>query len=371
MQEQESRDKVIIRTSLIGIGANLLLAALKAVIGLLTHSIAITLDAVNNASDVLSSVVTIIGTKLAGKKPDKKHPLGYGRIEYLTAMVVAAIVLYAGITAGVESVKKLFAPEETAYSWLSFGIIAAAVAVKIVLGLYTSKVGAKYNSAALTASGSDASFDAVLSASTLACGLLAKFTGISLEAVVGLLISIVIVKAGFEMLLETTDEMLGKRPDPELIRSIRQTICREEAVHGAYDLILHSYGPDSFVGSVHVEVADTMTAEEIDQMQRRLVDLVYQEHGIYLTGIGIYAMNTTNDAARELRSALTRMVMAEDGMLQMHGFHLDEAEKTISFDVVIDYAREDREEIYEKICREVRAAYPAYTFRIAMDIDYL
>ena len=159
------RNKVIIRTSIIGIIANIFLAAFKAAVGLAANSIAVVLDAVNNLSDALSSIVTIIGTRLANKLPDRKHPLGHGRIEYLSAMLVSALVLYAGITALIESVKKIITPEEADYSMVSLIVIASAVIVKILLGRYVKAQGEKVNSGSLIASGSDATFDAILSAS--------------------------------------------------------------------------------------------------------------------------------------------------------------------------------------------------------------
>ena len=152
------REKTIVRTSIIGILTNVLLAAFKAAVGIISNSIAVTLDAVNNLSDALSSVVTIIGAKLGAKAPDKKHPLGYGRIEYLSSMIVAAIVLYAGITSLVESVKKIIHPEAADYGTISLIIIAVAIVVKLVLGRYVKKQGEKVNSGALVASGKDASF---------------------------------------------------------------------------------------------------------------------------------------------------------------------------------------------------------------------
>ena len=170
VQTTENRDRVIVRTSVIGILANLFLAAFKAAVGLLSHSIAVVLDAVNNLSDALSSVITIIGTKLAGKKPDKKHPLGYGRIEYLSALIVSAFVLYAGITALVESVKKIIHPEAADYSAAGLVIVASAVIVKLLLGRYVKATGEKVNSGALIASGSDAVSDAALSLSVFISG---------------------------------------------------------------------------------------------------------------------------------------------------------------------------------------------------------
>lgn len=374
-QQQEttpaSREKTIIRTSIIGIFANLFLAAFKAAVGLLSHSIAIVLDAVNNLSDALSSVITIVGTKLAGKRPDKKHPLGYGRIEYLSAMVVAAIVLYAGITAGVESVRKLFEPETPDYSIVTLIVVGAAVVVKLVLGRYVKSVGERVHSSALIASGSDASFDAVLSVATLACAILYLLVGVQLEAVVGIVISLVIIKAGVEMLAETLDDILGKRMEPEFLSEIRKTIHEDPDVQGVFDLILHSYGPDRIIGSVHVEVPDTLDAESIDQMERRIADQVFLKHGVLLTGIGIYAYNTKNDTVKEMRTAVTRIVMEHGNVLQMHGFYADTVKKTAAFDIIIDYGYEDRDDLYAHITQDIREAYPDWTFRITMDIDVL
>lgn len=370
-QSDTNRDRVIIRTSMLGIGANLLLAAFKAAVGLLANSIAVVLDAVNNLSDALSSVITIIGTKLAGKKPDKKHPLGYGRIEYLSAMIVAAIVLYAGITSGVESFQKLLHPEEPDYSAVTLVVIGAAVLVKLLLGRFVKRTGERVHSGALTASGSDALFDAILSASVFLCAVIFMTTGCNLEAIVGLIISGFIVKSGIEMLMETLDELLGRRVEGDYLKEIRKTICSAPEVHGAFDLILHSYGPERYIGSVHIEVDDTLTAEEIDLLERRIADDVYQKHGVMLTGIGIYARNTRSDEVKRLRADITRIVMEHDGVLQMHGFYADEQKKVCRFDMILDYAIADRQAIYDHILNEIRGLYPEYQVRIAMDIDVL
>ena len=366
---QQNRDKVIVRTSIVGIIANVFLAAFKAAVGLLSNSIAVVLDAVNNLSDALSSVITIVGTRLAGKKPDKKHPLGYGRIEYLSAMIVAAIVLYAGITSAVESVKKIISPETPDYSTVSLIIIAAAVAVKILLGRYVKATGEKVNSGALVASGSDAMFDAILSASVLASAVVYLLWHVSLEAWVGVVIAVFIIKSGVEMLMDTLDEILGKRVDREYLTEIRRTICEDEAVHGAYDLILHSYGPERYVGSVHVEVPDTMTAEEIDLMERRIAENVFRKHGVAMTGIGIYSMNTQDDEIKALRSGVTRIAMSHEGVLQVHGFYADAEKKTMNLDVILDFALDDRAAVFAEIKNEIQQAYPDWTLCMTMDID--
>ena len=366
---QDKRDQVIVRTSVIGIIANVFLAAFKAAVGLISNSIAVTLDAVNNLSDALSSVITIVGTKLASKKPDKKHPLGYGRIEYLSAMIVAAIVLYAGITSLVESVKKIIHPEPADYSPVSLIFIASAVVVKLLLGRYVKAQGEKVNSGSLIASGSDALFDAILSASVLLSAIVFLLTGVSLEAYVGVVISIIIIKSGIEMLKDTLDDILGKRVEREFLQEIRKTINEDEAVSGVYDLILHAYGPEKYYGSVHVEVPDTMTADEIDSMDRRIAQNVYMKHGVAMTGISIYSVNTTDDAVKEMRSKVTRMVMSHDGVLQVHGFYVNMEKKTLNLDVILDFDLEDRAGTFKAICDEIQAAYPDYHLQMTMDID--
>lgn len=363
------RERIIVRTSIIGIVANVLLVAFKAAVGLAANSIAIVLDAVNNLTDALSSVITILGTKLAGKAPDRDHPLGHGRYEYLSAMVIVAIVLYAGITSMVESVRKIIEPEVADYSLVTLIIVVAAVIVKIVLGRYVSAKGKQVDSGSLIASGKDALFDAAISASVLAAALIYMATGISLEAYVGVVISVVIIKAGIDMLRETLDDILGHRPDAELAVGIKRTICEDPDVFGAYDLLLDSYGPDLTVGAVHVEVADTMSASDIDAMTRRLQAAVYERHHIALATVGIYSRNTTDDEIVEMRSAITRLVMSHEGVLQMHGFYVDPERKSASFDVIIDFDVANRDELYAHIVDEVSGMYPDYHFAIALDLD--
>lgn len=363
-----NRDAVIIRTSRIGIMTNVFLAAFKAVVGLASRSIAVTLDAVNNLSDALSSIITIIGTKLAGKEPDKKHPLGHGRIEYLSAMVVSGIVLYAGITSAVESVKKIIHPEVPDYSTISLFIIAVAVGVKIVLGRYVKGQGEKVNSGSLVASGSDAMFDAVLSASVLASAILQKMTGISLEAWVGVVISAFIIKAGIEMMRETLDQILGVRADSEMTVRIKEILTEEPDVRGAYDLFLHNYGPDRNLASVHLELPDTMTVEEMDRLTRKLEGKVYRETGVILTAIGVYSYNTGNDEAARIQNDVRSRVMAHDWAIQLHGFYLDMAEKTMRMDVVMSFDITQKEGL-RILQEELSKVYPEYTITIVPDVD--
>ena len=362
------RERTIIKTSVVGIATNVLLAAFKAVVGLLSRSIAVTLDAVNNLSDALSSVITIIGAKLGARQPDHKHPLGHGRVEYISSLLVAAIVLYAGITSLVESVKKIIHPEAADYSTVSLLIIAVAIAVKLVLGRYVKAQGEKVNSGALIASGSDASFDAILSASVLASAIIFLVWHISLEAYVGVVIAAFIIKAGIGMTTETLDDILGHREDAETSLKIKRLLTEEPEVRGAYDLILYNYGPNKDYGSVHLELPDTMTVDQVDVLTRRVETKVYRETGVILTGVGVYSYNTTDEQAAQIRNAVQETVLSHDWALQMHGFYVDTEKKTMRFDVVLSFDV-DRKEALETLQREVRALYPDYNAMIVPDVD--
>ena len=367
-QAVKSRDQIIIRTSIIGIAANIFLAAFKAVIGLLSHSIAVTLDAVNNLSDALSSLITIIGAGLANRKPDKKHPLGHGRTEYLSAITVSAIVLYAGINSAVESVRKIISPETPDYSNISLIIIAAAVIVKIILGRYFTLKGKEAGSGALEASGADASFDAVLSLSVLACAVLFRMTGISLEAFVGAVISVFIIKSGIEMMLETLDDIIGKRADPDKVREIKRLIKEEPEVRGVYDLFINNYGPGRDYASLHIEVPDVMTVEEVDTITRRVQQKVYKGTGVIITGVGVYSYNTKDQEAAKIRNTVMETVLQHEWALQVHAFNADTKKKKMRFDVVLSFDIDPRQG-YEVIMKEIRRLYPDYAITITSDID--
>ena len=366
----QTREKIIIKTSLIGIIANVFLAAFKAVVGLMSISIAIVLDAVNNISDAGSSLITIVGTKLAGKEPDKKHPFGYGRIEYLSAMIISVIVLYAGITSFVESVKQIIHPETPDYSAVSLIIVAVAVVVKILLGRYVKGVGEKVHSDSLINSGEDATLDAVISASTLVAAGIFLIFHVSLEAWLGAIISLVIIKSGVEMLRDTVSQILGERNDTELARSIYATVMSFPNVQGAYDLVLNNYGPDTWNGSIHIEVPDTYSASQLDQLIREITMKVLSDHHVLLTAIGVYSVNTQDEEVIRTREQVRKIVFAHEHVLQMHGFYLLKEQKAMRFDIVISFDAKDRREVYANVIADVRKAFPDYELQVAMDTDF-
>ncbi len=364
------RETAIVRTSAIGIAANVALAVFKAVVGILSNSIAVTLDAVNNLSDAISSIITIVGTKLSNKKADREHPFGHGRIEYITTTVIAAIIMYAGISSLIKSIQDVMDPATPDYSLLSLIIIAVAVVVKIVLGHYVRSVGNRVNSDTLIASGSDALFDAALSTSVLAAALIFIFTGINIEAYVGIVISAFIIKASIELLQGSIKEIIGMRPDAALSALIYDIVKEDPDAEGVYDLIIHNYGPDKFVGSFHTEVLDTTTAIEIDTMIRRLSTEIYKQTSgkIIIAAIGIYARNTTDNRIVKMRTEVTEMALAHEGVLQVHGFIADIENQFMAFDTVIEFGY-DGKQIVHDIIHEVEAAYPDMNVSVLLDRD--
>ena len=363
------RNKTIIKTSIQGIIVNVILVIFKAVVGVIVNSIAIILDAVNNLSDAISSIITIIGTKLAGKKPDKEHPYGHGRIEYFASLIIAIIVLAAGVTSGKESIEKIIHPVKADYTIASLIIIIVAVIVKFFLGRHVKNVGEKIDSQSLIASGTDAFMDAVLSFSTLVAAIISLIWGISLEGYLGFVISVIIVKSSFEIMKETLNSIIGAREDSELTQKLREKVNAFEEVQGVYDITLHNYGPSQIMGSLHIQVDDNMTAKEIHKLTRKIQMQIYEELGTVLT-IGIYASNNSDEKYVIIKNDLAKIISEHKEILQMHGFYVDEENKTISFDLIIDFKAESKENLKDEVVRQIKEKYPEYNYYVILDTDF-
>ena len=364
-----NREKVIVRTSIIGILGNIGLVAVKAFVGFVAGSISIILDAVNNLSDALSSVITIVGTKIANKKPDAKHPYGHGRVEYVTSLIIAVIVLAAGGSAIYESINSLIKGDKAEYTNLSLIIIAVAIAVKVALGLYFKAMGKKTNSDALKASGTDALFDSLLSLSTLVAAIIAMFAGVNIEGYLGILIGLFIIKSGVEILLNALSSIVGKRTEKEVALGIKSLVCSFPEVIGAYDLILHDYGPTKTIGSIHIEVRDDLTAKEIHPLTRKISTAVYQKYGTILT-VGIYATNSSVPEVKAIREDTYKLVKEYASIKQIHGFYVDIETKTVSFDIIIDYKEESVEEIKSSLVSKLSELHPGYQYYVIIDNDF-
>ena len=366
----KERLKLIMRTSVVGIGVNVFLALFKVIVGTLSNSIAIVLDGVNNFADAGSSLITIIGTALAGKPADKKHPFGYGRVEYLSATVISLIVLYAGVTSFVESVKKIFHPDIPNYSLPSMVIIAVAVIIKIILGRYVKAKGNEYNSDSLVNSGEDATLDSVISAATLLAALIYTFTKFSVESYLGAIISVVIIKSGIEMLRDTISKILGEGFSYELAVNIKRTVTSFPDVHGAYDLVLNNYGPDNYNGSIHIEIPDSYTADKIDTLTRKIQAKILEDYNVLLTAISVYSYNDSNEEVSVIRKKIIKAVKDTQYALQMHGLYIDKENMIIRFDVVISFDAPDRKEIFLSVIKKIKDEFPDYKIIGAIDLDY-
>ena len=359
------RQKKIVRVSIQGIIMNLFLVIFKGLVGLLANSIAIVLDALNNLSDMFSATVTIIGTKLSNKAPDREHPYGHGRIEYITAILIAVIIFLAGLSSLKESIVKIIEPVRANYAWYTIVVVILAIFIKFFFAGHCKKVGKEINSQSLIATGLDAYSDAAIAFSTLIGALISIHYGISIEGYLGILISFMIIKSAYEVIKETFNTMIGERPDSELTRKIKETINRYEEVQGVYDLMLHSYGPAKLVGSAHIEIDDDLTAKEIDVLTRRITGKIWNEYGIVFT-LGIYALNDSGKAG-EIKNYFKEIINNNCEITQLHGFYVDEEAKSVAFDLILDFNCKDQGKIKEEIIKKLNEKYPEYKCYIVLD----
>ena len=352
-----ARNRGITLASIKGIIGNVVLVIFKMIVGLASNSIAIILDAVNNLTDVLSSVLTIVGTKLAAKGADKEHPFGHGRIEYMTTMAIAFIILGAGIGSLKESVDKIIHPEVSTFDIPGLVIIAVAIVVKVVMGRYIKAQGEKYKSDALVASGIDALFDAVITFATLVSAGLVFFFNFDIQGYVGAVISVLILKAAYDILREMYNHLLGVRADDNLIRNIKETIAQHPNVGGVYDLVLNSYGPGETIGSVHISVPDSMTMAEVHPLTKGIA-------------VHLYAENKPSVEVLEIRKALDQVISLYTHVVQVHAFYVQEEKKVIYYDIIFDFDEEDPHSTLEKIKAEMQKRYPDYTQFAIVDTDF-
>lgn len=365
-----SRLKQIFRASVVAIIVNIFLGIFKAIVGIISNSIAITMDAINNFTDAGSSLITILSSSFASKDPDKKHPFGYGRIEYLGTLLIAVIILYAGITSLIESVKSIINPETAEYSKVSLLIIIIAVAVKIALTMYMIKAGKKAKSDSLAAAGKESLGDVAISIATIVAAFIYVFVGISIEAWLGAIIAVIIVKAGVEILFETVAKILGTGADAALVRDIKRAIVEHDEVVGAFDLILHNYGPDDYLGSVHIEVKDTLPISSFDELSRIIQEDIVERFGVYLSAIGVYSVNTMDSDIISVREDVKAIVLGTKYINQMHGFYVDIKRKRMRFDVVVSFEANDRRKVYNDVIASVFEKYSDYQIKVGMDTDY-
>ena len=268
--------------SIAGIVINFVFVILKALIGAASGSVSILVDAVNNMTDVLSATVTLVGVKLARKKPDREHPHGHGRIEYIAAIAVGLIILAVGVGAALASAPKISQPEATKYSILSIVVIFITVVVKLVFGRHVRKVGKLTRSRSLEGVGIDAMFDAALTLGTLVGAVVNLVFGISIDGVIGVIIAAFIVRSAIEIISKAIGDLIGRRADERLVRQVRETIRNVEGVLGVPKLVLHDYGPEDVSGAAKIEVSAELTIRELSEMTKKIERQVLEETGVKL-----------------------------------------------------------------------------------------
>ena len=346
----------------VGILLNLLLSLGKFFAGLLTGSIAVTADAFNNLSDAGSSVVTLVGFKLAGQKADDGHPFGHGRIEYLAGLLVSLLILMVGVELGKTSIEKIFHPEQVDFSLVTVVILIASILVKLWMCLFNRNLGRRIGSAAMEATATDSLSDVVATSAVLAGTLVGEFTGVSIDGWVGVVVAIFILRAGWGAAKDTVDPLLGSAPDPALVKEIQDVVLSHKQVVGMHDLVIHDYGPGRRMCSFHAEVpqnADIMEAHDaIDHIERE----IYQKFGVETTA-HMDPIATEDEAVNSLREQVRDLVREVNPDMNIHDFRVTRGPQhtNLIFDVVVPHrSKVSDEEIAGEITRRVQALDPSY-----------
>lgn len=372
VQDPQVRQRYGTLSGGVGIFLNLLLSVGKMIAGVLTGSIAITADAFNNLTDAGSSVVTLVGFRMAGKQADDDHPFGHGRIEYLSGLAVSVVILLVGLELAKSSVEKIIHPEPVEFSWLSAAILAAAICVKLWMSYFNRTLSRRIGSAAMAATATDSLSDAVATSAVLISAIIGKFTGVNIDAWAGILVALFILRAGWGAAKDTLNPLLGQNPDPELVRDIERTVLAHPQVVGIHDMIIHDYGPGRSMMSLHAEVpagSDIMEVhDEIDAIERELKAKYRIDASIHMDPI--VTGDETISKARKMVSELVREV---DPAMTIHDFRMTSGprHRNLIFDVVVPYSvKSTDDEVRREIERKIRAADPNSFAVIQVDRAY-
>ena len=367
------RERYGILSGAVGIVLNLLLSAGKLFAGLMTGSISITADAFNNLSDAGSSVVTLVGFKLAGQKADDGHPFGHGRMEYLAGLLVSLMILLVGVELGRSSIGKILRPEEVDFSLVSTGILAASILVKLWMGQFNRGLGRKIGSAAMAATAADSLSDAVATAAVLAGTLVNRFAHVNIDGWVGLAVAVFILRSGWGAAKDTINPLLGESPDPELVKQLRELVLSHPQVVGMHDLIIHDYGPGRRLCSFHAEVpqdADILDAHDaIDHIEREIKEKFGIETTVHMDPIA-----TADEKVNQLRRQVADLARVVEPEMTIHDFRVvrGPTHTNVIFDAVVPHkCRLTDEEVLQRLRRAVSTLDPAYQAVIQIDRAYV
>lgn len=369
-QDPDSREGIIAVTSGLGIFVNIAMALIKVFIGLLVSSIAIISEGVNSAADAMSALITLVGAKLAQKHPDEKHPFGYGRIEYLVSLVIAVLILVTGIQMVISSVKLIFHPEELSISYVALAIVAGTAVIKFFLGIYTIKMGKKADSSALIGVGMEGRNDSFASVITIVSSLLFLIFHVSVDAYAGILISLLIIKAGLEVLKDTISDILGRPGEHELAVQLYREIRKTDGIISAADMMLHNYGPDAWSGSVNVEIDHNKTVGEIYQFLHRLQLHIMHEYQVTMV-FGVYAVDNEHAHIKELRKRIGEFVRTQEHLKSYHAVYMDEKDHKIYCDFIVDYKLQDWDALRETFTEYITGFYPEYGVELVIETEFI
>lgn len=369
-QDPNEREGVITAVSALGIAVNLLIAAAKVVLGLFASSIAIVSEGVNNASDAMTSVLTLVGSRLAGKHPDAKHPFGYGRVEYLTSLVIAGLILFTGIEMLISSVRLIFEPSELNVSVPALAVVAVSAVIKFLLGVFTVSAGKRSGSGALVGVGLDCRNDSFISVVTILSAVIFIVSGVSVDAYVGALMSLLVVKAGFDVLRDTVSELLGRPGDAELAAKLYREIRSTPGILGAVDMMLHNYGPDAYSGSVNVEIDHEKTVGEVYDFLHALQLRIMREYNVTLV-FGVYAVDGDHEEARVIRQRIAEFVRAHEHVKSFHAVYLDPASPRLYCDLIVDYELRDWELLRRDFTGFMRESFPERELVLTIETEFV
>ena len=357
----------------VGIGLNILLFAGKLAAGTLSGSIAITADAFNNLSDAGSSVVTLLGFRLAGKKPDAGHPFGHGRLEYVSGLVVAGLILLMGAELAKSSVDKILHPEAVTFSWLAAGILLASIGVKLYMYLYNRAVGKKIKSAAMSATAADSLSDTAATSAVLLAMVIGKLTNVQLDGWVGLVVALFILWSAVQAARDTISPLLGQAPDPLLVKEIESLVMAHDTVVGIHDLVVHDYGPGRCIISLHAEVpADEQVLElhdVIDNIEEELAQKLHCEAVIHMDPVVVGDPTVT-----ALHQQVAALVKTIDPRITIHDFRMvpGQTHTNLIFDAVIPFdERLTRQQVADRIRQMVSEMEGDYRAVVKVENSYV
>ena len=368
--DPESRDGVVMATSILSIAINIITASVKILIGAAAGSVAIITEGANNATDASTSMLALVGTKLSERRPTRKHPFGYGRIEYLTSLMISGLILLTGARLLAGSIKRMIHPQPLEISAATLAIIAGSAMVKFWLGNYTIRQGRRADSGALVAVGIECRNDFIVSAITIASAIVYLIFGRSVDAYAGIVTSLIILKSGAGALRETVSRLLGSAGRAELAQQLYAVIRSSDIVLNAADMMLHDYGPDCYSGSVNIEVDHHRSVAEVYRAVHQLQRKILYACGVTMV-FGIYAADHESERAAEMRRAISDFVRNQEHITGYHALYVDEIEKCIYCDFVVDYDLRDWNAVRRKIAAYLRAQYPDYRQELTVKTEFV